>query len=439
MVAVSVLGAVSGLILGALATPAAAHDDNNEAHHPCPDADLIPADDSTVRVVKVAGLIDPVVTDYVLDELDAAEADPNTFWFVLWVNSKGDTLDDDEFVAFAQRLRESELQVALWVGQPGSTAQGGAAELATVVSLIGVTPNSTIGNTGPLRLPPEWGMPFHDATDRLKTSTFTAEEAIEAQLSVGPVENTIPIPSFETYLAGFVVYRCFGEDGSVLTFPQTRTVISGLPLTSQLFHTISSPEVAYLFFVMGLGIMLFELFVAGVGVAGIIGAVFVLLGSYGLASLPTRWWAIALLLLAFFFLAIDIQTNVPRAYTILGVAAFAIGTLLLYDRVSMSWVTMVAGIIGILLYAYTGMPSMVRTRFSTPTIGRKWMIGEIGEALTDISPEGTVQIRDASWQAITNRATPVSKGGSVRVVGIDRLVLEIEPEEGGAKDYRERK
>lgn len=436
MILVSLVGFVG-------ASPSAAaptHEDNTEAHHPCPDSGLIPSDDSVVRVVKVAGLVDPVVRQYVLDELDRAEADPDTYWFVLWVNSKGDVLSDEEFVSLAQRLRDSRLQVGMWVGQAGSTAQGAAAELATVVSLIGVTPNSTIGNTGPRRLPAEWGVPFAGDSDALTTEVFTAEQAAAAGFAVDPISNTVPIGSFATLLNGFVVYRCFGTDGSVQAYPSSQTLITGLPLSSQLFHSVSSPEVAYLFLVMGLGILVFELFVAGVGVAGIIGAVFVLLGSYGLANLPTRWWAIALLLLAFFFLAIDIQTNVPRFYTALGVVTFAAGTFFLYEpRVSMSWVTMVAGLIGILLYAYTGMPSMVRTRFSTPTIGRQWMIGEEGEALTDISPEGTVGIRGASWRAITNRATPVTKGGRIRVIGIDRLVLEVEPEEGGARDYRERR
>ena len=209
-------------------------------------------------------------------------------------------------------------------------------------------------------------------------------------------------------------------------------------MTSQLFHTVGSPEVAYLFFVIGLSLLVFELFTAGVGVAGVLGAGFVTLGSFGLANLPTRWWAIALLLLSLVLMAVDIQTNIPRLYTIAGLSCFVIGTWFLYDGVSMSRVTFVVGIIGAVLYAYTGMPSMVRTRFSTPTIGRKWMIGEIGVALSDVSPEGTVEIRDVAWRAITNRATPVEKGGSVRVVGIDRLVLEIEPEEGGARDYRER-
>jgi membrane-bound serine protease (ClpP class) len=284
----------------------------------------------------------------------------------------------------------------------------------------------------------EWGDPFAGSDRPVETELLTAEEAVAAGTSVGPLQNTIPIGSFATELDGFEVLRCTNEDGNLETLPLTKAQISGLSLTAQLFHTVASPEVAYLLFAMGLGLLVFELFTAGVGIAGVIGAGLLSLGSYGLAILPVRWWAVALLLVAFVLLAVDIQTNVPRFYTVAGLVVFVLGTWLLYDGVAMSRITIGAVLVGALLYAYTGMPSMVRTRFSTPTIGRKWMIGEVGEAITDVDPEGTVKVRDVAWRAITNRATPVKSGGRVRVIGIDRLLLEIEPEEGGAKDYRER-
>jgi membrane-bound serine protease (ClpP class) len=97
---------------------------------------------------------------------------------------------------------------------------------------------------------------------------------------------------------------------------------------------------------------------------------------------------------------------------------------------------MVAGVAGTPLFMVAGMPSMVRARFSTPTIGRESMVGEMGTALADVSPEGTVEIRGAPWRARTNRATPIVAGEPVRVTGIDGLLLEVEPEEGGAKDAR---
>ena len=86
-----------------------------------------------------------------------------------------------------------------------------------------------------------------------------------------------------------------------------------------------------------------------------------------------------------------------------------------------------------------GMPAMVRTRFSTPTIGREWMIGEEGEAVTNVSPDGVVRVRGALWRARTNRATPIELHDGIRVVEVDGLLLEVEPLEGGAVDYREKR
>ena len=84
------------------------------------------------------------------------------------------------------------------------------------------------------------------------------------------------------------------------------------------------------------------------------------------------------------------------------------------------------------------LTAMVRARFSTPTVGREGMIGELGERRGAVDPDGVVLIRGARWRARTNRATPIGAGDSVRVVAVEGLVLEVEPEAGGARDYRER-
>lgn len=426
--------------LAAAATPASAQDRPGARDlGACPeDLNGIPASDTALRIVKVAGLIDPVVQRHLLNELHQAERS-GALGIVIWMNSKGSVLSDDEYSELATALADSPIQTAVWVGQGGATAKGGSAELLGTVDLVGVSAGSTVGDTGPARLPESFGPAFGDATERLTTTTVGTDEAIQLGISAGPASDVATISSFVSLIPGYEVATCTEGDGTQRTIPLTRNELTGLPITGQLFHTVSSPEVAYLFLVLGLGLLVFELYTAGVGIAGVLGAVFLALGCFGLANLPVRWWAIALLLLAFLAFAVDIQTNVPRYYTIAGFVLFTAGTLTLYSGgVRMSWVTVGAGLIGAALYAWGGMPSMVRTRFSTPTIGRKWMIGEMGVAVTDVSPEGTVKVRDVVWRAITNRATPVKAGDPIRVVGLDRLVLEIEPEEGGAKDYRQR-
>ena len=131
------------------------------------------------------------------------------------------------------------------------------------------------------------------------------------------------------------------------------------------------------------------------------------------------------------------QTGIPRLWTIIGMVAYTVGSVFLFTEFRPTWIALLVGIVGMGATVFSGMPAMIRTRFATPTIGREWMIGEMGEADTDVDPEGRVLIRGAQWRALTNRATPIRSGEPIRVVAIDGLVLEVEPEEGGAIDYRE--
>ncbi len=63
----------------------------------------------------------------------------------------------------------------------------------------------------------------------------------------------------------------------------------------------------------------------------------------------------------------------------------------------------------------------------------------MGTEVADVRPEGVVSVRDALWPARTNRATPIAAGDPVRVVSVEGTALEVEPEEGGARDHRERR
>jgi membrane-bound serine protease (ClpP class) len=116
---------------------------------------------------------------------------------------------------------------------------------------------------------------------------------------------------------------------------------------------------------------------------------------------------------------------------------FTVGSVFLFTDYRASWLALAAGLIGMGVSMFSGMPAMVRTRFATPTVGREWMVGEEGEAVTAVDPEGTVRIKGALWRALTNRATPIPVGDPVRVAAIDGLVLEVEPLDGAAMDYRE--
>jgi len=383
--------------------------------------------DPVVVVVEVDGLIDPVLADLIDDQVSRAE-EACALALVLQFDSGGAVVSDDELDDLVATIEDSSVPVGVWIGPSGSKATGGAVRIVAASDLTGVAPGSSIEVTPALLA--ARGIDEADLGDTDVGDRVGAERAVDLDL----VDNDAPtILEYVVQLDGFETEVVDGQRQ-----PVTDVTFGGLSLTGQLMHTVASPAVAYLLFTLGLALLLFELFTAGVGIAGMVGAGSLVLGCYGLAVLPTRPVGVALLLFAMFGYGIDVQTGVPRLWTGIATASFVLGSLFLFDGVSVSWVTLLIAFVGMTLGMVAGMPTMVRSRFSTPTIGRDWMIGELGSARTDIDPDGIVTLRDAPWRARTNRATPIRKDEPARVVAIEGLVLEVEPEEGGARDYRER-
>ena len=93
----------------------------------------------------------------------------------------------------------------------------------------------------------------------------------------------------------------------------------------------------------GAALLIFELYTAGIGIAGVVGAISFILGCYGFDVLPVRWWALALLVVAMLGYAIDVQTGVPRAWSAIATVCLVVGSLFLYDGPALSWITLLAG------------------------------------------------------------------------------------------------
>ena len=139
------------------------------------------------------------------------------------------------------------------------------------------------------------------------------------------------------------------------------------------------------------------------------------------------------MLLGVFGMAVDVQAGTLGPWTFIGAGSLVAGSIWLFDgssRLDPSWWVLVLVIAGTVVFMLSGMTAMVRSRFSTPTIGREDLVGEMGLAEADVNPDGVVRIRDALWRARTNRATPIHAGDLVRVVSIEGVVLEVEPEIG---------
>jgi membrane-bound serine protease (ClpP class) len=402
-----------------------------------------------VDIVEVSGLVDEVVADDLTKAIERA-ADGGVQALIVQLNSKASVVSAERMARLAEAIHNSAVPVAIWVGPSGSRGLGQPGQLLGAAAVTAMAPATRIGDFGD-PLPVEgFELDFGDGGEQLESFTMGPEEARERNVLRPDIEDE-GVPVLRNML---LVIDGLEHDGRTVNTAEERLGDDGkkelvlvaeprffkLPLAARLMHTVASPPVTYLLFTVGLSLLIFEFFTAGVGVAGVVGAGSLVLACYGLGTLPVNGWALAAMLLAFFGLAIDVQTGVPRTWTGIGLTLYAVSSLFLFrDGLRPSWITLLAGIGGVALAFIVGMPSMVRARFATPTIGREWMIGEMGEAAVAIDPLGVAVVRGAQWRARTNRATPLKRGDPLRVVAIDGYTLEVEPEVGAAKDHRERR
>ncbi len=436
------LGLVTTAAVALAVTPAAAQDD--------PQSDG--ASVAPVDVLQVDGFIDPVVASEISDAVTDLATNGSQA-LVLQVNSRGVVIDDEEFTDLLTTIADAPRPVAVWVGPTGARLLGGAVHLLSVADVSGMAPGAEVGY-----LDTSIDNPIA-ATDPAAVAALESLIGRSVGLSdaraLGVFRQRISDEGIATIANMLDALDGYEGDGIMLetteeqitddgTVQRTTTAVprfSKPGLIDQLFHTVASPPVAYLLLLVGLGLLLFEFFTAGVGVAAVVGIVSTLLSAYGLDVLPARGWAVALLVAATVAFAIDVQVGLPRVWTGIGITSTIVGSLWLFEplpgtSLRPSWLTLIAGIGGVMLTYIVGMPSMTRTRFATPTIGRDWMIGSEGTVVSAVAPDGIVRVGDAEWRARTNRATPVEAGDTIRVVAIDGITLEVEPLEGAARDYR---
>jgi len=404
-------GLVASLVLlvafgaGVLARPAAA-----QAEGPRPSID----------VVQVGGILDPINVELIRRSIREAP-DRATTAVVIQLDSNDASVSLGKVDGLGLAMSSSPVPVTVWVGPTGAgRATGPAFTLVRAADIAGMAPGTRVGRQ------PE---PVFDKTPApLRYRTVGPDEAVRLSLV------KIVAPTLADFIGQLDGREVKGRTVSTAKSQSPFVLRDDLDirfrktsLAERTLHGLGSPSATYFFVVAGLMLMLFEFFSAGIGIAAGTGAVCLALSAYGVGTLDTRPSGLGLLVLAAIAFGVDIQAGSPRFWTGVGTVALVLGSLTMFDGHRPGWLALVLVILAALLAVLFGIPSTVRTRFSTPTIGREDLVGSVGTAVSAVDPEGTVEVRGAPWRARTF-PKPIAVGDRVEVVAIEGLVLEVVPE-----------
>ncbi|MGO4999051.1 NfeD family protein [Oceanisphaera sp. W20_SRM_FM3] len=197
----------------------------------------------------------------------------------------------------------------------------------------------------------------------------------------------------------------------------------------QFIITISNPNITYLLLLIGVYGLVLEFMSPGFGVAGISGAICLLLAAMALQMLPFSSVGLGLLALGLVFIAAEAITPTLGVFGLGGVVAFVMGSVLLFDTPDkafrLAWPLIAAFTLVSLGLMLVVVRLIIKQRHQPVLSGIQTMVGLQGEALTDIAPTGYVMVQGERWQAQSTE--PISAQQTIVVLAVHLLVLEVRP------------
>jgi len=200
-------------------------------------------------------------------------------------------------------------------------------------------------------------------------------------------------------------------------------------LRQKILDILANPNIAYLLLMAGVLGLYVEFTHPGVFFPGVAGTICLLLGMAALQVLPINYSGLALIILGLALLVSELFLPSFGVLGIGGIIAFILGSLLLFDT-PQSTLAVDPGIVfgaAATLGGFTLIVGwlVVRAHRRPPALGVEGMVGEIGEVRKAEGPGRRVKIfvHGEYWDAEADE--PLAVGDAVEVVGADGLRMRV--------------
>lgn len=197
-----------------------------------------------------------------------------------------------------------------------------------------------------------------------------------------------------------------------------------------LLTIITDPTIAYGLLIFGIYGLILEFYNPGMVFPSVIGIVCLLLGAYGLQMLPINYAGLALILVGIGLMVAEVFTPTFGIMGAAGLVSFVIGSVILMDTEAPGYQVPFL-VIGAFAFATAALSmftigAAVQARRQRIKTGEEGMIGGPAEALEDFEESGHVFAFGERWKALAD--APVHKGDKLKVTGVDGLTLKVTAE-----------
>ena len=401
---------------------------------------------NSVVKIRIDDTIQPITAEYIDRAIERARQ-TNADAVLIELSTPGGLLDSTRTII--EKILASPVPVIVYVSPTGARAASAGFFILESADVAAMAPGTNTGAAHPVEL----GGGKMDDTMKTKVENDSAafirsfvgprgRNVALAETAVRESKSWTDQEALQQHLIDIVArdqsdlfHQLDGRtikrfDGKQVKLNLTADSVDEMQMTlrQRILDFLLDPNVAFLVLAIGALALYVEFNHPGAVVPGVVGVIFILLALFALNLLPTRYAAFTLILGAFVLFALEAKFATHGVLGIGGIALLTLGGLLLVDgpipqlRVKLLTALAVSVPLGVITVFL--MTIALRARRNKVVTGIQGLIGSVGEARTDIDPEGKVFVQGELWNA--HAPSRVGIGEQVVVRKVEGLELEVE-------------
>jgi membrane-bound serine protease (ClpP class) len=413
---------------------------------------------STVGAAKIEGAIDPAVAVYVKRAVEESEAAGHEC-LVITIDTPGGL--STSMQSICKDLMASRVPTVVYVYPAGAQSMSAGVVILYAAEIAAMAPGTSTGAAHPVFLASSPGGEEATKPDETMEKKVTnaaasyirslakqrgrnvewAEKAVRESVTVTDdealqmkiIDVIAPdIPGLLRQIDGREV-----ESGGKheLKTRDAAVVWMEMTLTEKFLHVLAEPNLAYIFMLVAIYGIIYELSSPGAVFPGVVGGIALILALISFSVLSVNVAGIALIVLGVGLLIADAAIPGHGVLTVGGAIAFVIGSFMLFKttesfmHVSLTLIISVTAVtVAFFAFVVGSGLAHLRRKFD---IGFAESVGKTGKARTDITQDdGKIFVYGELWSARTESGT-IKKGEEAQVVRFEGFRAIVKRKESG--------